>query len=446
MRARWVTHQPVSWSLASSSAIQGLGLLTGVLLARQLGPHDRGNLAAAMLWPALLAAIGNLGVQDAMTYYAARRQFPPGSMLGTALALAAAQSMCLVIAGAVLIPVVLATHDPITRQMATIYLAFVPLNVLGLFAMGMINGSQQFGTFHFFRFLVALIPATVLVAAALVGILSIPVAIFAYLASNTIVVGRAVVLLFRSNRAGDRTPLRVEAPLASTLLRFGVRGHMGDVASWLNERLDQLVVSVSLPPALLGLYVASVALASITTMIGSSIGMVMLPKLAGVSPDQARPLLLRAAPGAFWLSIVVAVPLLILAPLLVSFLFGHAFEAMANTTRILLVAAVPLSLSRSLGAALRGLGRPLEAGVGDVLAIAVTIAGLAVLLPALGLIGAALTSLTSYMTSATWMLWRLSRIIGISPLRMILPSRELFRMPQPTTAHVLSSSSEGDSQ
>ena len=56
-------RHPVTLSLAASVAIQGLNVLTGIVLARTLGPAGRGELAAVMLWPSILAAVGSLGVR-----------------------------------------------------------------------------------------------------------------------------------------------------------------------------------------------------------------------------------------------------------------------------------------------------------------------------------------------------------------------------------------------
>jgi hypothetical protein len=69
---RWrFTRGPLFASFGASSAIQLANIATGVLLARLLGPHDRGEFAAVILWPSILAAVGSLGVPDATTFYTA---------------------------------------------------------------------------------------------------------------------------------------------------------------------------------------------------------------------------------------------------------------------------------------------------------------------------------------------------------------------------------------
>ena len=51
---------------------QAIGLLTGILVTRWLGPDGRGQLAVIISWPSMLAYLGNLGLPVALTYAAAR--------------------------------------------------------------------------------------------------------------------------------------------------------------------------------------------------------------------------------------------------------------------------------------------------------------------------------------------------------------------------------------
>ena len=58
--------------MVGSAALQGLGVLTGILLARGLGPTDRGAFAAMLLWPTLMVTLGSLGLISSFSYFTAR--------------------------------------------------------------------------------------------------------------------------------------------------------------------------------------------------------------------------------------------------------------------------------------------------------------------------------------------------------------------------------------
>src|ERR1035437_8828361 len=50
------------------------GILSGVTLARSLGPGGRGELATAFLWPNVLMLFGDLGLGFAFSYFVARER------------------------------------------------------------------------------------------------------------------------------------------------------------------------------------------------------------------------------------------------------------------------------------------------------------------------------------------------------------------------------------
>ena len=55
-RLRSLTGGPIGASLAASVGIQAVNVFTGILLARGLGPEGRGEFAAVILWPTVLAS------------------------------------------------------------------------------------------------------------------------------------------------------------------------------------------------------------------------------------------------------------------------------------------------------------------------------------------------------------------------------------------------------
>ena len=65
--ARYV-KTPGAHTLMTSIAVGCLGALSGVLVARLLGPSGRGELAAVVSWSGFALGIATLGFDDALTY------------------------------------------------------------------------------------------------------------------------------------------------------------------------------------------------------------------------------------------------------------------------------------------------------------------------------------------------------------------------------------------
>jgi hypothetical protein len=142
---------PMVGSFATTGAIQLIQAVVGVLLARILGPSDRGELAAVILWPTLMTTIGSIGLAQAATYHASRTS-RLGVVVGSALAIVAVDSVLLVAIGWTILPLVLGGHDSGVVHEAQLFLTgFVPLNLLAVSMMSILNGSHRFAWFQSLR-------------------------------------------------------------------------------------------------------------------------------------------------------------------------------------------------------------------------------------------------------------------------------------------------------
>jgi antigen flippase len=242
--------------------------------------------------------------------------------------------------------------------------------------------------------------------------------VIVYLLANAITTVAALAALHR-RRALSLVP---RADTISRLLGFGLRSHTTNLALLLNERLDQLVISVFLAPAKLGLYMIAVTLTAATTLVGQAMALVVLPVVASLKdPAQRIAAAMRYINWATLSAIGVTIPLVVCTPWLIDVLFGERFLGAADVTRVLLAASVFLSANRVIGSVLKAVGRPLDAGIAEGVSLGVTAAGLALLVPRLDLLGAGLTSLLAYGVATVWMLTKAARALDVSPAALLLP-------------------------
>jgi len=416
-RVQNLLAKPVFVSLLTSVTLQGFNVVTGVILARGLGPVGRGQLAAAMIWPTMLAIIGSLGVYDALTYYSSKPANPVGTLLGTGLGLGLLQTVVLVPAGLLIIPQVLKSQGEETVKASLLYLTYIPLIIVSSQAISILGGLRRFGSYQFLRVLFYVVSAAGLAAVAMWGRLTVAAAVAVYLVANCVMTVTSALILSR-----HASPLRMSRACGREFIGFGLRGHTGTVFSLLNERLDQLIMSVVLPPAELGVYVVAVTMSALTSMVGNSIGIISFPSVSSLSSLEDK----RAAVRHFFqvtlfVSIVLTIPVIVALEYLISFFFGRQFLPAAAPGRILLLGAVALSLGRVASTLLKGLGHPSKAGIGDAIGLGVTLVLLVALMPRLHLMGAATASLVAYSASALWMMSRVNRIVQLSFLDLVRP-------------------------
>jgi enterobacterial common antigen flippase len=413
-RAGW----PVVSTLTATVLLQLLAAVSGVVLARILGPTGRGELAVVMLWPILLLTIGTVGVTDSITYHAARMLAPLRALVGTSLALGLAQGVAIVALGLVAVPLILAKYSSEVVRDCMLFLAVIPIQLIWLYMLSVLNGAHRFTAFNVLRVAPIALVTLELIGLAIAGELTITTAVAAYLVAHLIAVVAGVTVVL-SRVEGVARP---ERWIARRVLAFGWRSQLSTISNLPNVRLDQLAISLVLTAHALGLYVVAWNVTLVTSLIGYSVVYAALPGIAAKpSQDEQRLAARRYVSGTLVISLAVAIPLLVFAPTILRLAFGEEFAAAAEVTRVLLVASVVLGTSRVLGAVLKAANRPLDATIAEGAAIAVTLIGLSTLLPVLGTTGAALTLLLAYTASALFALNRANRALGARRAELLLP-------------------------
>lgn len=414
------SRRPLSGSFGAAALFQACGMLIALVLARGLAPAGRGAVAAAVLWPTVLVIVGSAGIPDALTYHVARRAAPLGRIVATAAAVALVQGVALLAAGMAAVSL-LSGWRGATLDAAYLCLACVPLILLSGSFANVLQGSNRFGAYQAVRIVQPAAAAAAIAALAAAGRLTVLTAVAAYAAAHVVTLVLAAAFVARAC-AG---PLRFDGSLARSLARYGIRSHSSTLASMLNERLDQLLISILLAPSLLGLYVVAVAFASLLNVVATSTVIVATPSIARLddradAADAAARFVRTTAAACA----AIAVPLFVLAPRIVGMLFGRDFVAAAPVARILVVAGAVYAVGRVLCGVVRALGRPLDAGIADAIGLGVSAVALLALLPTAGIVGAGIASLVGYSVTTLVIVRRASRALDVGVLALFGLGRE----------------------
>jgi O-antigen/teichoic acid export membrane protein len=224
--------------------------------------------------------------------------------------------------------------------------------------------------------------------------------------------------------------------LARSALAFGVKSHAGDVMMLGNYRLDQWILGATRTKAELGVYSVAVALAETLFYLPEAVKQVARPRLARATRLRA------AAEGAavFRLTtvatVVIATPLVVLAPLVIRILFGDAFSGASPQLRLLALGAFGVIGMKILGNALTAQRRPELESVVVAIAFAATIGLDIALIPTFGGTGAAIASTVSYLVGGIAVAGVYVRVLGIEAAALV-PRRveiaSLVRQILPTT-------------
>lgn len=230
---------------------------------------------------------------------------------------------------------------------------------------------------------------------------------------------------FAVSRRIGRIRLGLSRPFLAEALAVGLRGQAGNVLQFLNLRLDLLLVPALLNLTSAGVYLIAVRISEVVTQVASSAATFLFPHVASQATPSATFVTQRTV--RFTLLFVCATGLLlaVTAEVILDLFFGPNFTAGASTVRITLLAMVPLAIARLLAGDLKGRGRPGLVSIAASVALGVTIVGNLLLIPTLGIVGAALASLLSYSASAALLLAAYRRVTGASILALLPRTSDL---------------------
>ncbi|MFN4281747.1 MAG: lipopolysaccharide biosynthesis protein [Alphaproteobacteria bacterium] len=410
-------------SFTATALIQAANIASGVMLARFLLPEGRGELAAVILWPSVIGAIGIFGLHEAVAFHAARRPRDAAGILRAGLALGLGLSLLLMPLAALAADWVFATARPEVREAAFLYVLFIPLHFIASISVGLFQGMLRFAEWNLLRVLIHAVYALLIplfYALDWGGVQGFAVASLLSLAA----VAAAGVL--GGARAGWLTRGTIEASVgrnAPSLLKYGVSVHVGATVAIIAERLDQMIISLALSAADLGLFVVALTVARLPLVAASTLGTVAFPKIAAAEESEKARIFGRYTRATMILVLSASLALAAVMPWLLTGFFGGAFADAVPLAWVLLVAAVPLSLKTMISSGLKGYDRGVLVGQTEIVTLAASAAALALLVPTFGLMGAAWASVLAQTAALAFLLARVARATGVGVGDLLLPRR-----------------------
>src|SRR5271157_4732177 len=105
--ARFSNRRAYAQTFAATVAIRCMGVVSGVMAARLLGPTGRGELAVIIFLPMLLVTLGGLELPRSLAYEVSRVDEIPRSLIATSFWLAIGLGVLQALLLAVLLPLYL---------------------------------------------------------------------------------------------------------------------------------------------------------------------------------------------------------------------------------------------------------------------------------------------------------------------------------------------------
>lgn len=425
-RSQYLKH--LLLSMGTRLAMIGLRLLRNVLLARILGPSERGLFALLSALPDLISSATSGGLNSAVGYQAAQQR-PMGLLLSQVLVFG-----CL-LAGLLTVLLVALVREfgselDITTQLgllAWLLLLAVPLTVLKSGLLTLHNASGGVVAFNALRLMESLAPLLLFLALFWMWKeAALEAALISWLAGLSLVVLAGWMRL----RRDQKVTLQWDHASQLELLRYGARSHPDLLFQQVMLRSDYLFIGALLGSTALGHYAMASAAAELLLIVPEAVTTPLMKRLLQQDSEMQRltPMALRLTATVM---LGACLGMALIGEWLIVTLFGVAYQPAYPALLALLPGLFGLCYTSILRLDLLGKKRPgsisLLMGWGALVNLALNL----ILIPRYGIVGAAAASSIAYLWVTLALLAMYCHLSGVALWKtLIILPRDLLPMRQ----------------
>lgn len=412
-------------SFGTNIASIPLSFLITVLLARLLGPEGKGGYDLFVATGGLLIMILGFSLPSGITYVTALA-IPSLRALSRWLVSVAVIQALLVVPLLIIVKRLgfISTFLPSIGSEVIIFLSagYVLLTSLTGYWKAILIGRQEIIAANRIILLtrlteVALLLSVLAISPLLGGRFGLSTVIGVLLTSsfvsNVFVLWKLRILMTSTSEdvSGFREVVKYSAPC-----------YLGNLAQFLNYRLDMFLVSALISQKAVGLYALAVSLAQLVWLFSSSVASALLPKVASQKEHATEnaDLSAQATRLSLWGSLIGGVFLSLSACLALPFIYGEEFRYSIAPLLFLMPGVVAIGPAFVLASYISGIGRPQVNLFIALIGLFFTATLDLLLIPQFNIVGAALASTISYSLSTILTVWYFLRKSHLKPWDMFL--------------------------
>jgi len=397
-----------------------LGIASSILIARSLGPGEKGKLDLIIATVMLLVMVLSFSLPSGVTFVVAQSKVHLRKLTGQLALLTILQGA--LAAGILIILRHYGYSSSFLPSQAGEWIiagiaAYVSFEMIANHLRAILNGKQENTKVNNTELIGRVSQALLLFAVAATlylrgGRLSF---VTLFILSLTITIFIAFLLLRALRPYWDERGK--EEPLKA-IVSFAFPCYFANLTQFLNYRLDVFIVGIFAGSASVGRYTLAVSLGQLVWLLSNSVATVLLPKVAS---DAEKSVLhtARVTRLSLCASLLFAVFLAIFASFALPLFYGEAFRPSVGALLFLLPGIVAFSIVNILAAYILGSGRPQLNLLVSFISLVVTVSLDLILIPRFDIIGASIATTASYSTAAVLSIWLFVKKTN-TPVRDIL--------------------------
>lgn len=394
-------------------AVYPIGFISSVIVARILGPEDRGIYTYLLLLTSFLLPILTFGIGGGITYYISSKENKPDAVFVTVF-------LTSIFFGFLITGIIFilwyfqklgATGNRIQLLDLLLLLGAVVSNTVFFFVSRMLTGDSKFTALNWLTIAQGLINPVLLLILVWIFGLGLHGASASLFAINTIICIASLVFAVRSYNLYFGLDLQ----FIKKSFRYGIKGWLGDMAVRANLRLDQILLGAAVSASALGIYSVAVMLVELIWIIPDAIGPVLFNKIAAEKDINERINLTNKINRILiGLSVVIGVLLFIGTYFIIlPYGYGKAYDGVVMPLLLMIPGSILFIIAKVITKLLSGSGKIGATSTAMVIGSLMTILFYFLLIPRYGLIGAALGSSLGYISVSLACIYQYNKHFGI---------------------------------
>jgi O-antigen/teichoic acid export membrane protein len=402
-------------NLGANLLITLLGLVGSIILARWLGPSQRGIFAAIILIPTILQYFVNFGFSSATIYFTAQPNSNKNTIWSNLIMIGFVQSIIGFIIGYFIVNYYLQKYGLEIVNLGHLYLFTVPLGLFGMYATYILQGASHFKITNFLKCIVPIGYCVGIILLKFQHTLSLENLVYVQLSIQLLYL---IIALFSLHSILlKQFKFKIEYNFLRQMFNYSLKVWFGDISQLANSRIDQFLIGGILNSRDLGIYTVAISVARFTSVFADAVRTIMLPSVTSKNLFQEQVIEMLNFFKKYWFfSIIFSLPMLI------SFVFGNAYAEAIIICQILVIGSLFINAKTVLGGGIMGMGFPEIMSYIEVVGMIISLIFSVLMIKLYGLIGVSIATSFSYICQFMVLLFLINRK-GITYKKMLFTSR-----------------------
>jgi O-antigen/teichoic acid export membrane protein len=363
--------------------VLAINLATGILTARLLGPAGRAEQAAMVIGITIIPFVLSFGLPMAIQYTLRAEPARQDRLVSAATILSIAFGVLSACASLIVLPRLIVQYSPSVLHFSQLFMLVAPFTILYTVFCGVLQARNQFAEVNFTR--------SVMPIATLCALLALIVAhdVTPLTSSIAYVAPWVLITPWLWSKVRPTLTMADFGNSARWLLDYGSRSYVTDILGTLAAQVDQVLVIGMLSPHSMGIYAVAISAARVSDIFSGPIVLVLFPKAAALPVRQIVDLTARVTRLTIVLLGVSLAAGVATLPFLIPIFFGRSYGAAVPIAQILVLNFVLGGITYVSSQAFMAAGKPGIIAIMHIFGLATTIPAMLLLVPHIGLAGAA---------------------------------------------------------